>query len=119
MSGLPELIGETSPDYKKIIVEGVIGNVDSIGLQMLVYSSLRDVSKALESEPVATQRSRFIRTAECELILSPITMKSVYEWLGEKLENYEAIFGKIPSNKDISDRAESYRKSKNLDRASE
>lgn len=113
MSGLPEFVGETSPSFKKIIVDGVIGNVDSIGLEMLVYSTQRLVDKALESEPIAFNRMKFSRTAECELVMSPTQLKSVYLWLQQKLEEYEAIFGKIPSPEEIQSKHKAYRDSKN------
>lgn len=112
VSGNVEFQGETSPTFKKIVVEGVFGNVESIGLEMLVYSSRRNVDKALESDPVNTQRPSYTRTAECELIFSPASMRSLYEWLGEKLENYEALYGKIPAPDEIQSRFKKYLESK-------
>lgn len=112
MSNLPEFEGETSPNFKKIFVEGVIGNVDSIGLEMLVYSHQRVVDKALATEPISYNRTRYKRIAECELVLSPAQLKSVYAWLGSKLEEYEAIFGKIPTNQELQTIAKNYQQSK-------
>jgi len=113
MSNLPEFEGETSSNFKKIVVEGVIGNVDSIGLEMLIYSHQRIVDKALESEPIAFHRATYKRTAECELVLSPTQLKSIYIWLGSKLEEYEAIFGKVPAPQEIESRFKAYQQSKN------
>ncbi|MDP9210901.1 MAG: hypothetical protein M3N27_02790, partial [Thermoproteota archaeon] len=112
MSNLPEFEGETSPNFKKIIVEGVIGNVDSIGLELLIYSHQRIVDKALDSEPLAFNRITYKRTAECELVLSPTQLKSVYLWLGSKLEEYEALFGKIPSTQELQSRLKDHQESK-------
>ncbi len=112
MSNLPEFEGETSPIFKKIVVEGVIGNVDAIGLEMLIYSHQRIVDKALASEPLSHHKTRYKRTAECELIMSPTQLKSIYMWLGSKLEEYEALFGKIPSPQELQSRLKNYQESK-------
>jgi hypothetical protein len=53
MSNLPEFEGETSANFKKIIVEGVIGSIDSVGLNVVIYSDQRIVDKSLQSEPIA------------------------------------------------------------------
>ena len=112
MSNLPEFEGETSPNFKKIIVEGVIGSVDSIGLNILIYSDQRIVEESLESEPIAFHKIKHKRVAECELIMSPIQLKSIYTWMGEKLEEYEAIFGKVPTPEELQSRLNSYQQSK-------
>ena len=112
MSNLPEFEGETSPNFRKIIVEGVIGNIDSIGLDVLIYSGERIVDNALKSEPIAFHKIKHKRIAECELVLSPAQLKSVYEWLGAKLQEYEAIFGKIPSQQDLQTRLKNFQESK-------
>ena len=113
MSGLLEFIGETSESFRKIFVEGFIGNVESVGLEMLVYSSKRVADKELDSEPLAYQRIKYARTSECELVLSPMQLKSTYLWLGEKLAEYEAVFGKIPSPQEVQSKLKSYPDSKN------
>jgi hypothetical protein len=113
MSNLPEFEGETSPNFKKIIVEGIIGSIDSIGLNVIIYSDQRIVDKSLQSEPIAFHRIKHKRIAECELVMSPAQLKSIYMWLGEKLEEYEAIFGKVPSPEELQSRLNLYQQSKN------
>lgn len=117
MSNLPEFEGETSPNFKKIVVEGIIGNVDAIGLEVLIYSHQRIVDKALESEPLSHHKTRYKRTAECELVLSPTQLKSISMWLVAKLEEYEALFGKIPTPQELQSRLKNYRESKTMAKA--
>lgn len=118
MSNLPEFEGETSPNFRKIIVEGVIGNIDSIGLDVLIYSGQRIVDNALKSEPIIFHKIKHKRIAECELVLSPAQLKSVYGWLGAKLQEYEAIFGRIPSQQDLQTRVKNFQESKTTAAAS-
>jgi hypothetical protein len=112
MSNLPEFEGETSSNFRKIIVEGVIGNIDSIGLDVLIYSGQRIVDNALKSEHIVFHKIKHKRIAECELVLSPAQLKSIYEWLGAKLQEYEAVFGKIPSQEDLQTRVKNFQASK-------
>ncbi len=105
MSGIPEIDGETSPNFKRIIVDGVFGHIDSIGLQVIMYSQHSIIDKALESEPIASNRAKIKRIAECELIMSPMQLKSVCLWLEQKVKEYETLFGKIPSPEEVQARA--------------
>jgi len=79
---------------------------------MIVYSHQKMADKALASEPIAYGRIRYKRIAECELILSPTQLKSVYSWMGAKLEEYEALFGKIPTSQELQSRLKTYQESK-------
>jgi hypothetical protein len=45
--------------------------------------------------------------------MSPAQLKSIYMWLGEKLEEYVAIFGKVPSTEELQSRLNLYQQSKN------
>ena len=119
MSKQPEFEAETAPNFKKIVIDGVIGSIDSIGLNVIIYSDQRIVDKSLESEPIAFHKIKHKRVAECELVMSPIQLKSIYTWMGEKLEEYEAIFGKVPSAEELQSRLKSYEQSKNGKKAFE
>src|SRR5690348_17704805 len=97
MSGIPEIKGETSPTYKRILVTGLFGSVQPFGLQVMVYSTQQNIEKVIASEPLAPQRTIIQRFVECELIVDPMQMKSIHQWLGIKISEYEQLFGKIPS----------------------
>ena len=39
MAEQAKFIGETSPNFRKIVVDGFYGNIDSIGLDVQIYST--------------------------------------------------------------------------------
>lgn len=44
------------------------------------------------------------RIVECELIFDPMQMKTFHKWLGTKIEEYEDVFGRIPSPEELQSR---------------
>jgi hypothetical protein len=71
--------GQTSPKYRRIIVDGIMGYVNSIGLKALVASNQEIYDEVLSSDPLASDKKRINRSAECQLIMSPTVAKSVHE----------------------------------------
>jgi hypothetical protein len=55
------------------------------------------------------------RTIECELVLSPVILKNMHTFLGNKLKEYEACYGKIPATEDLEARKKEYQRSKGPD----
>jgi hypothetical protein len=53
--------------------------------------------------------------AECQLIMSPTVAKSLQELLTEKLKEYEACFGEIPTGEKFESRKREYLRSKGPD----
>jgi hypothetical protein len=45
------------------------------------------------------------RTVEVELLIDPMELKSVHRWLGEKIQEYENVFGHIPTPEEVESRA--------------
>ena len=103
-SGIPEIKSEQASDYKRIIVGGIFGGVAPGGLEATVYSEQREVTKVLETQPLSPNRATIKRVVECELILDPLTMKSISSWLAKKIKEYEKLFGSIPSPEEIQSR---------------
>lgn len=101
MSGVPVIETENSDCFKRINVAGFFGGIGASGLEATVYSERRDMLKALETEPISPNRLAIKRVVECELLISPITMKTTYDWLGKKIEEYEKLFGRIRSPEEI------------------
>lgn len=108
MSDIPvrevKIQSERSINYRKIIVSGLFGNISPMGLEAIVYSQERLPEPVLETEPLSTDKVTLRRIAECELIIDPLEMKSIYDWLGKKIAEYEKVFGDIPSSQDLEKR---------------
>ena len=102
---LPEFKSEYSPTYKRINVGGLFGKVHPVGLQAFVFSEEMIIDKVLTTEPSSPHRSMIKRTVECELIIDPMQMKSIQQWLNQKIAEYEKIFGPIPSPEEVERRA--------------
>jgi hypothetical protein len=104
MSGVPEIESVYSLTYKRINVAGMFGGIVAGGLEALVYSQERRVERMLQQEPPATNRMTVKRTVEMELIIDPMQMRSIHTWLGEKIAEYERVFGHIPSPEEVESR---------------
>lgn len=105
MSGLPEIKSDYSQTYKRIHVAGIFGGILPGGLEAILYSEERRAEKALETEPISSNRVFVKRTVEAELIIDPLQMKSIHKWIGDKIVEYERIFGRIPSPEELESRS--------------
>ena len=83
----------------------VAGGIISVGLEAIVYSEERRTEAVLETIPISPDRATIRRTIEIELLMDPMQMRATHRWLGEKIEEYEIIFGHIPSPEEVQDRA--------------
>jgi hypothetical protein len=104
VSGIPEIQGEYSSTFKRIIVAGVFGTTQPLGLETAIYSEERKIDRVITTEPMSTKRMMLKRIVECELIFDPMQMKTFYKWLGTKIEEYENVFGRIPSPEELQSR---------------
>ena len=118
MAEQAKYVGETSPNFRKIVVEGFFGNIDSIGLEVQIYSSQKVLDRALEMPSIEAPLIVFKRTVECELILSPLQLKETAEWLQQKVEEYEAIFGKIITQEEANSKFNNYHANKEAGKTS-
>jgi hypothetical protein len=103
---IPKIRVEYSPTFKRIVIGGLFGTIQSIGLEAFVYSNHLQVDEVLATEPASTEKTIIKRIIECELLADPIQMKSIYDWLRIKIEEYEKVFGTIPSLQQIQSRAQ-------------
>ena len=102
---LPEIKSDTSSTHKRILVAGVFGGARSYGLEVTVYSEQGDYERVLESQPPNPARNILRRTIETTLVLDPMQIKTIHEWLGKNMAEYERMFGKIPSPEEVRDRS--------------
>jgi len=103
---LPELEGEYSEQFRRIAASGFFGSVQPFGLETTVYSTHRtNMDKVLSTEPMSPNRASIKRIVECELVIDPMQMKSLHQWLGLKIKEYEKIFGQIPAPEEVESRA--------------
>jgi hypothetical protein len=105
MSGIPEIQTEYSSTYKRINVGGIFGGITAGGVEAIVYSEERRAERVLETEPISPNRMTIKRTTELELIIDPMQMVAIHRWLGNKIEEYQRIFGHIPSPEEIESKS--------------
>ena len=98
---IPEINSEYASDYKKVYVAGIFGGTRAFGVEAVLYSETMDITKVLQTQPLNTNRAIVKRIAECELVIDPLQMKSMYQWLGSKIKEYETLFGPIPSPEEL------------------
>ena len=105
---LPEIQSETSENFRRIVVGGIFGSVDSIGLLATVYSEFVSIEKALKSQNIDGKNATVKRIAEFQLVISPTSLKSIHEWITRKIIEYENLFGKIPTQEELIKRANEF-----------
>ena len=105
MSGVPVIEPEESPNHRRILVAGVFGGPRPGGVHALIYSEQMNAVNALTAPQPEPQRIVLKRIIECELLLDPVQLKSIHMWLGEKIKEYETLYGPIPSPEEIASRA--------------
>ena len=106
MPSIPKIQVEYSPRFNRIVIGGLFGTIQSFGLEAFVYSNHLQIEEVIATEPASTEKTIVKRTIECELLADPIQMKSIYKWLGTKIEEYEKVFGMIPSLQEIESKAQ-------------
>jgi len=105
MVDAPEIEAEYSPTYRRISVAGIFGGIVPGGLEGVVYSEERRIDKVLKSENLSAARMSVKRIAEVGLIFDPMQMKATHKWLGDKIAEYERVFGRIPSPEEVDSRS--------------
>jgi hypothetical protein len=98
----------TSSNFRRIIADRFYGGLDSIGLKAIIFSERSDIENVINTEDTNKQQAVLLRTIECELIIKPEQMKALHVWLGDKIDDYEAMYGKIPSPEEVDKRAEKH-----------
>jgi hypothetical protein len=99
---------ETSPSFRRIIADRFYGSLDSIGLKAIIFSERNDIENIINTEDKNKQHTILLRTIECELIIKPEQMKALFVWLANKIEDYEAMYGKIPAPEEVNKRADKH-----------
>jgi hypothetical protein len=98
---MPVIQGEYSSNFKRINFADIYGHINSGGLEASIYSEQSVIDEVITTQPISREKLKIKRIVECDLFIDPMKMVSVYEWLGKKIEEYEKIFGKIPTPKEI------------------
>jgi len=90
--GKPRFKIEVSPQYRTIMVNGVLGGYRPGFFEMLVFTDEIDPEelRAELSESLVVKR-----TFQCRLVLDPVQAKSLLVWLSQQVSEYEKKFGEI------------------------
>jgi hypothetical protein len=95
-----EVIIDSDENFRRILVAGIVGGTRPSGLEATIFSERQvtdDIVKVMNTGKEATLEKIVIkRTIECELIIDPLQMVSIYNWLGDKIAEYQRIFGPHP-----------------------
>lgn len=104
MSGIPVIETVYSESYKRINVAGIFGGIIPGGVEAIIYSEERRAEGVLATQPVSPNRMTVRRTVESQLIIDPLQLRSIHQWLGQQIAEYERVFGHIPSPEEIESR---------------
>ena len=105
MSGIPKIQSKYAESYRRIPVAGIVGGILAGGIEAVIYSEERRVEGVVETQPVSPNRMSIERTVEAALLIDPMQAKSIHQWLGQQIAEYERIFGRIPSPEEIENRS--------------
>ena len=101
---LPEFSAVKHPQYRTIHVNGIFGGVRMGYMEAVVYSEESELTKALGSMQINANRAEVNRVLECRLVIDPIQLKSIAIWMNKQVEDYEKIFGRIPSPEEVANK---------------
>lgn len=91
----PKITVTQSPDYRTINFSGVVGGARVGHIEALIFTEESDATEILSSPILQEQLLNIKRTLQCRLIIEPLAAKVLHTWLGNELELYEKMFGKI------------------------
>lgn len=95
-----EVIVDNDECYRRINVAGIVGGVRPIGLEATIYSERQvpdDIVQIMNIEQKPPSGKVILRRKiECELILDPLQMVILHNWLGERIQEYQTRFGPHP-----------------------
>ena len=100
MSLAPKIEVVEDQEYKTIIVNGMFGGHRPGYLEAIVYTDELVATEALGTAKLAPERAFLKRTIKCRLVFDPVTAKSVSKWFSTHINEYEKMFGAIPSPED-------------------
>lgn len=103
---MPEIQSEYSSDFKRIHVADIYGHVNSGGLEATIFSEQSIIDEVIKTIPISRERVKIKRIVECDLFIDPMKMVSIYEWLGKRIDEFEKLFGKITTQKELGERIE-------------
>lgn len=83
------------PNYRTIIVNGVIGGHRPGFFEAIVYSEEMISEDALAKLRPEPSKIRVRRVLQCRLIIDPVQAKSLAKWLAQHVSEYEKTFGRI------------------------
>lgn len=93
---------EYASTYKQIPVSAFVTTLSEKGLEMTAY-----VEEEEDFKPEGTIQPGVIyvkRTLETRLAVNPLQLKLLHSLIGRQLENYEKVYGKIPTPEEVNTR---------------
>ena len=98
----PEIKVSRDLQYREYVVNGVYGGFTGDGnFRMLLYNQ--------QTMPTSDFKSFFIeRSLKCNLVMSPVTLKTILLWMQEHLKKFEEKFGEIKLVEEKGESKEEY-----------
>ena len=88
-------------NYRTIIVNGVLGGLRPGFFEAIVYTDELVVDEALGTALSSPEKAYIKRTMQCRLVFDPFQAKSLAQWLTAHVNEYEKLFGKIPTPSEL------------------
>ena len=100
----PEFKSRRHENYRTINVNGMFGGIRMGYLEAIVYSEQSEFTKAMAFPQISPNKMEVERVLECRLVFDPIQLKSTAIWFNKQIENYEKLFGHIPSPEEVAEK---------------
>ena len=92
---------EYASTYKQIPVSAFVTTLSEKGLEMTAYVEEEDFKPEGTIQPGVIYVKR---TLETRLAVNPLQLKLLHSLIGRQLENYEKVYGKIPTPEEVNTR---------------
>lgn len=101
----PDIEVSKSDNYSEIFCNRIIGGIRNGYFEYEIVTETSDFKEAMKDPNFNFNKTVLKRMLQAKIIMPPSTLRQTIELLQKHLVDYETIFGKIPTDKEIQDRS--------------
>ncbi|MCP8307647.1 MAG: hypothetical protein H3Z53_06995 [archaeon] len=97
----PRVEVQRDEKYQTILVSGVFGGHRPGFFEAILYRDELVADEALSTAVPSPEKVYLRRTLQCRLVMDPFQAKNFAQWLIHHINEYEKLFGKIPTPEEV------------------
>lgn len=105
VQNLPDVETKYHEQFRTFNVDGIFGGMRGMHLEAILYSDEMETEQALSTAQAQPQKTKVKRTIQSRLIIDPLEAKIIIQWLTAQINQYEKLFGRVPSPEELESKA--------------